>query len=149
MELNGGMGWPVRYTPPVVDMQDMQTPPSDTKGHPQERARCALPICKMPQILVITTLASWVLLSNCVQRCWHPGCGSTMTLPDRISATRNIIASFWPRALLVAFLGDHRIGALRYYNVLSGRISDCVCNCTCGVGTANSDSAPCLLTHRV
>lgn len=45
----------------------MQTPPSDTKGLPHERARCALPICKMPQILVIAALANWLVLSNCVQ----------------------------------------------------------------------------------
>lgn len=63
MGLKGGMGWPVRYMPPVEDMQDMQTPSSDTKGPPLWEARCAVPKCKMPQILVIAALSSWVVLS--------------------------------------------------------------------------------------
>lgn len=37
------------------------------KGSPSWEARCALPICKMPQILVIAALSSCVVLSNCVQ----------------------------------------------------------------------------------
>ena len=71
-------------------------------------------------------------------RCWHPGCGTIMTLPDRITAARNTINCI--------ILGGHpsrapihqaHFATIIYYPEESQTDS----NCTCGVGLTNSDSA--------
>ena len=94
MGLNGGMGVAGPIYTPCRGYAEYADSSFRHKGSPSRAgAVCAADMqdAANSRHRSVSQLAGII---NLCARCWHPGCGSTMTLPDRISATRNIIASY-------------------------------------------------------
>jgi hypothetical protein len=111
-------------------------------------ARCALPICKMPQVLVIAALGSWLLLIAYKML--------TSRLLHQYDISRSHMRNAQYNCIILAATRSHVVGGLavrrafdQARSLLSGRISDSV-QSRLWRGFRKSDSAaPCLCKHSV